>query len=136
MKRLLKTTLILLAIVLGVLAVWRLTGPHGVSDLYHRYANQPGVRVGYIEDFPFDDSTAVDVTTVEALDSTGWAWMLDEFDMEDLASSNTIVTRQRSDGRFIFLSYRERKLCFVDARTDRQYDAVLRHHLETLNASK
>lgn len=135
MKRLLKTTLILLVIALGCLAAWRLTGPHGVGDLYRRYADQPGVRVGYIKDFPFYGSTTVDVTTVEALDSAGWAWMLDEFEVQSYEDAD-IVTRQRDDGRFLFLSRHERKLCLVDARTDRQYDAVLRYQLKTLKASK
>ena len=133
MKRIVVITLALLALAIGGITAWRLTGPHGVSDLYRRYADQPGVRVGYIQDYPFDDSVTVDVTTVEALDSEGWTWMLDEFGIDTIQSTaNAIVTLQRPDRRFLFLDGSERKLCLVDARSDRQFNAVLRHHLEKL----
>lgn len=138
MKRLLKITLIVTAVVVAALAAWRLTGPHSVGALYDRYAGQPGVRVGYIKDYPFDDSTHVDVTTIEALDDEGWEWMLDEFAGRDEESGErkSLLTLQQDDGYFLFLSYADRSLCLVDARTDRQYDAVLRHQLETLKRTR
>ncbi len=136
MKRIVIITLALLAMALGGITLWRLTGPHGVGDLYRQYADQPGVRVGYIKDYPFDECVKIDVTTVEALDSAGWAWMLDEFNLPTTnhpqPATNSITTLQLDDGRFLFFSSSEQKLCLVDARTDRQYDAVLRHHLKTL----
>lgn len=141
MKRLLRITLIALGVALGLLAAWRLTAPHGVGDLYRRYADHPGVRVAFIKGYPFDDTTRVDVTTIEALDAEGWAWMLAEF-AEGLyptptsINSATLLTLQRDDGRFLFLSCRDSSLCLVDANTDAQYDAVLRHQLALLTTTQ
>lgn len=47
------------------------------SVLYERYKDMPGVRVGFIQDFPINDSLTCDVTTFEALTDEGWQWMLD-----------------------------------------------------------
>ena len=71
MKRLWIVTAVLLVLLLGGITAWRLLprGGHDVSDLYSECATQQGVRAGFIENYRFDDSTLVDVTTVEALDS-------------------------------------------------------------------
>lgn len=142
MKRIAIITLALLVVAIGGISVWRLTGPHGVSEVYSRYADIDGVRVGFIKDYPFDDSTAVDVTTIEALDPEGWTWMQDEFDLPDpdprraaiLANGgDALLTMQRpSDRSFLFLSYRERKLCLVDIDNDNEFQSILRYHLEQL----
>ena len=47
------------------------------SVLYERYKDMPGVRVGFIQDFPINDSLTCDVTTFEALTDEGWQLMLD-----------------------------------------------------------
>ncbi len=142
MKRLLKITLLLTALALAALAVWRLTGPHGVGELYKRYSGQEGVRVGFVKNYPFDDSTKVDVTTVEALDTAGWSWMQAEFDLPSpdprraalLADGGDAILSMPygAEGRFLFLSYRDRKLCIVDTRTNSEYRSILLHHLELL----
>ena len=135
MKRLMKITLVAMAVVAAALVVWHLTGPHSLGELYRHYADQPGVRVGYIKDYPFDDTTHVDVTTIEALDDDGWAWMQQEFGTSNSQPSTsdpqlpTLLTLQRPDGTFLFLSYNDRSLCLVDAESDAEYDAVLRYQL-------
>ena len=42
------------------------------SELYRRYADSPHVSVAFIRDFPVNDTLSLDVTTLTALDSTGW----------------------------------------------------------------
>ena len=72
--------MVLALLMAGVTAVRLLPhkGPE-VSSLYQRYEHQPGVRVGFVKALPLDDSTSVDVTTIEALDSAGWQWLQEEF---------------------------------------------------------
>ena len=53
------------------------------SVLYERYKDMPGVRVGFVEDFPVSDSIACDVTVFEALTDEGWEWLLDEFQLHE-----------------------------------------------------
>ena len=47
------------------------------SVLYERYKDLPGVRVGFVKDFPLNDSLTCDVTTFEALTDEGRQLMLD-----------------------------------------------------------
>ena len=54
------------------------------SDLYSRYASQPGVKVASVSNFPLDSVSQIDVTVVEAEDDEGWAWMKREFLIVDL----------------------------------------------------
>ena len=42
------------------------------SQLYRDYAHNPHVTVAFIKDFPVNDTLRVDVTTLQATDSTGW----------------------------------------------------------------
>ncbi len=146
MKRIVTTTIMLMAVALGTIAIWRQCSDNGAhdnavsstGDLYNRYASQPGVRVGFIKDFRFDDTTLVDVTTIQALDSTGWHWMLAEFAVNTVSDStgDVLQTYQLDDSHFVFLSYCDSSLCLVDAPTDRQYDAVLRYQLKRFVSSK
>ena len=55
--------------------------PEG-SELYERCKDVPGVRVGFVKDFPINDSLTCDVTTFEALTDEGWQWMLDSLGMQ------------------------------------------------------
>ncbi|MBQ8703277.1 MAG: hypothetical protein IJ524_02750 [Bacteroidales bacterium] len=74
-----------LAVLLLTATVWRLrpAEPEG-SVLYERCKDVPGVRAGFIKDYPLNDSLTVRVTIVEALTDEGWEWMLDEFDFRRL----------------------------------------------------
>ena len=66
-------------VVLAPLAV------HGQTDLYKRYASQPGVKVASVSNFAIDSATRVDVTVIEAEDDEGWNWMKREFYIGDLS---------------------------------------------------
>ncbi len=56
----------------------------GQSDLYERYAPQPGVKVASVSNFPLDSVSHVDVVLVEAACEEGWQWMKREFLIVDL----------------------------------------------------
>ena len=58
---------------------------HGQTDLYKRYASQPGVKVASVSNFAIDSATRVDVTVIEAEDDEGWNWMKREFYIGDLS---------------------------------------------------
>ena len=74
-----------LLLLLAVVTAFRLRSaePEG-SELYQRYKDVPGVRVGFVEDFPVGDSISCDVTVFEALTDEGWEWMLDEFHLHEM----------------------------------------------------
>ena len=73
----------ILLLLLAVVTAWRMRPePVEGSELYQRYKDLPGVRVGFIKDFPLNDTLTCDVTTFEALTDEGWQWMLDSLGMQ------------------------------------------------------
>ena len=77
---------IALAILLAAMAVsaWLFLHPRQLplaecSELYQRYADSPHVSVAFIRDFPVNDTLSLDVTTLTALDSTGWEILKKDF---------------------------------------------------------
>ena len=85
MKRALGIYFGILALLLMAATGWRMhpVEPEG-SELYERCKDVPGVRVGFVKDYPVNDSVTCDVTTVEALTDEGWEWMVKEFDMQKM----------------------------------------------------
>lgn len=81
-----KSVSIYLAVLLLLLAgatAWRQRPAEAEgSELYQRYRDVEGVRVGFVEDFPVSDSTSCDVTVFEALTDEGWQWMLDSLGLQ------------------------------------------------------
>ena len=49
------------------------------SEVYRRYCEVEGVRATYIKNFPLNDTLAIGVTLLEATDSAGWEYLLQEF---------------------------------------------------------
>ena len=72
-----------LLLLLAAVTAWRMRPePVEGSELYQRCKDVPGVRVGFIKDFPLNDSLTCDVTTFEALTDEGWEWMLDSLGLQ------------------------------------------------------
>lgn len=121
------------------------------SDLYSRYASQPGVKVASVSNFPLDSVSQIDVTLVEAEDDEGWTWMKKEFHIVDLLpeqqadinSGNDVVffaRRNRSNPSegapvvgdrvdasascYIGISYLDRAVYIFCAESESQSEAV------------
>ena len=73
----------ILLLLLAAVTAWKMRPePVEGSELYQRCKDLPGVRVGFIKDFPLNDSLTCDVTTFEALTDEGWEWMLDSLGLQ------------------------------------------------------
>ncbi len=83
MKRKICIFLGLLVLLLAAASMWRLrpSMPEG-SEMYQRFCDMPGVRVGFVKDFPLNDSVSCDVTTFEALDEEGWERMKEALELQ------------------------------------------------------
>lgn len=78
-----------LLMLLATVTAWKMRPePVEGSELYQRYKDQPGVRVGFIKDFPLNDTLTCDVTTFEALTDEGWQLMLDSLGLQKTADMN------------------------------------------------
>ena len=71
------------------------------SQIYKDFASNPHVAVAFIKNFPVNDTLRVDVTTLRALDSTGWhslmlyfgyteGMMTDYYESREWISKNTV----------------------------------------------
>ena len=54
------------------------------SDVYKRYAKMDGVDATFIKDYKVNDTVFVDVTLLEAIDSTGWDILKKDFEVPNL----------------------------------------------------
>ncbi|MBR5093332.1 MAG: hypothetical protein IKX32_07670 [Bacteroidales bacterium] len=122
------------------------------TDLYQRYASQPGVKVASVSNFALDNTAKVDVTVIAAEDDAGWEWMKREFYIGDLApeqqanlqeGSDVVLfaRRSRSNPRenapivdesinvaascYMGISYLSRAVYVFCADTEEQYDAIV-----------
>ena len=129
-----------------------LNSAHGQTDLYNRYASQPGVTVASVSNFVLDSASRVDVTVVVAQDDSGWDWMKQEFLIPVLSpqqeselaqgldavlfarrnranpKENAPVTDEKIDvsaSCFIGISYLNRTLYIFCAQKEEQYDAIV-----------
>ena len=137
--------LMILAVLLVSLAV------QAQTDLYKRYADQPGVKVAWVSNFAIDSTARVDVTVIEAEDDEGWDWMKREFYIGELSPEQQaglvegydavlFARRSRSNPRdnapvkdeqidiagscYMGISYLNRAVYIFCADSEEQYDAV------------
>ena len=69
------------ALILG----WPRTVPFDQrSDLYKQYVAVEGINATYIKDYKVNDTVFVDVTLLEAIDSTGWDILKKDFEVASL----------------------------------------------------
>lgn len=122
------------------------------TELYQRYASQPGVKVASVSNFALDSNAKVDVTVIAAEDEAGWEWMKREFYIGDLAPEQQANLREGSDvvlfarrsrsnprenapivdeniniaaSCYMGISYLSRAVYVFCADTEEQYDAVV-----------
>lgn len=153
MKRTVVVLLLSLLAVVGV-AAWRwwprTTPPERVSDLYRRYEPNPHLSVAFIEGFNVNDTLAVDVTTVTALDDEGWDTLRADFRIELLpdflqsriAEGEDIVavflapkwdpslpmdTTDLLNNNVVGISQLKHTVCVFDTESEAQQDACLHY---------
>ena len=87
-----------LCLVAAGLSLWlpREAAARRVSDLYRRYEPNPHLSVAFIEGFKVNDTLAVDVTTVTALDDEGWDTLRADFRIPELPP---LFQQQIEDGK-------------------------------------
>ena len=73
----------------GAVALWRgclRTVPlEETSELYRRYIDVPGIDATFIQNYRLNDSVRVDVTLLQATDSTAWSILQDSLGYARLA---------------------------------------------------
>jgi hypothetical protein len=104
-RRLVWVLVVALCLAAAGLALWlpRYAAAQRVSDLYRRYEHNPHLTVAYLEDFPLNDTVAVDVTTISAIDDEGWDTLCVDFEVPELPELILSVMGENED---FILSYK------------------------------
>lgn len=88
MKKSWPITLLVCLLILGgggLILGWPRTVPFDqCSDLYKQYVAVEGINATYIKDYKVNDTVFVDVTLLEAIDSTGWDILKRDFEVAPL----------------------------------------------------
>lgn len=144
-----------LCLVAAGLSLWlpREAAARRVSDLYRRYEPNPHLSVAFIEGFKVNDTLAVDVTTVTALDDEGWDTLRADFRIRQLPehTQNKIDSGQdivsvrivlKSNPAFpmdtvdmennvvVGISRLNRVVSIFNTDTEKQIDAILHYNYE------
>ena len=144
-----------LCLVAAGLSLWmpREAAARRVSDLYRRYEPNPHLSVAFIEGFKINDTLAVDVTTVTALDDEGWDTLRADFRIRQLPehTQNKIDSGQdivsvrivlKSNPAFpmdtvdmennvvVGISRLNRVVSIFNTDTEKQIDAILHYNYE------
>lgn len=76
-------TLVGVALVVAMLLLPRPLPPDECSDIYRQYKDTPGIKASFIKDYPINDTTTIDVTTLEASSDAGWESLKKTFNIID-----------------------------------------------------
>ena len=82
--------LVLLTAAAGLtIKFWPRTVPtEQCSLIYRKYANMPGIKATYIKDYPLNDITTVNVTTIQATTDSAWLCLLHDFITDSLLTKH------------------------------------------------
>lgn len=101
MKKNWPITILICILLLGggaIVLLWPRTVPfEQCSEIYQKYANVEDIKVSFIKDFKVNDTVFVDVTLLEAIDSTGWDILQHEFAIPALEPPLKQVVEQKKD---------------------------------------
>lgn len=135
----------------GALAfrLWpRTLSPDQCGTVYRHYAAVEGVEATYIKDKHIGGNEQVDVTLLQATDSTSWATLLRDLDMPDFDVEadddffvHYLATKEHPDQRVPFapglcdlvvLWPAESTVCIFHIATEAQYDRLLKNQFDNL----
>lgn len=109
MKKWIIAFLLLTALGVGGIAVWRYVVPmRQVSDLYRRYEHADGIAASYIHNYPVNDTLTLDVTLLEATTDSGWARLVRDFcipRIEDYPDSLKALFLDNDSPSIVFWNY-------------------------------
>lgn len=112
------------------------------SDVYKRYAKMDGVDATFIKDYKVNDTVFVDVTLLEAIDSTGWDILKKDFEVPNLplelqqlvdSGKDLVFTKMISEpaaSHLLAISYLTKTLTVFHIENDVEKHAVKYHNFD------
>lgn len=141
------------AAVVYKLNLWNIRGVEP-NEVYLRYKDTPGIHAAFIKDKQVSDTLRMDMTLLEATDSTGWNLLKKDFDIKELPpefmqlakKSGTLISiRLFPKGRpgevmdTVFLnndiaaiSRIEHTICIFHMENEQQHDEIVNKQVKDL----
>lgn len=140
---------VILAVALGVITLvhrWHRVFPSDeVSDIYMKYAEREDIDVSFVKKYRVNDTVFVDVTLLEAKDTTAWEELCSELHIptikqvpvelrEMLLSYKSFGYREEKDTlinknvnliNLYIYSRIDMTVCVFHTLTEKQYDAII-----------
>ncbi|MBR5354472.1 MAG: hypothetical protein IK126_12255 [Bacteroidales bacterium] len=79
-----RSTALLCLLILGSAAAVILWPRSDDASLSRHYNHIPGIKATYFKDYPINDTLSINVTLLEALDSTAWSTLRNDFNIAEL----------------------------------------------------
>lgn len=150
---------VILAVALGVITLvhrWHRVFPSDeVSDIYMKYAEREDIDVSFVKKYRVNDTVFVDVTLLEAKDTTAWEELCKDFDIasitqfpvefrESLTVSNSYSLRVIKDStdtdcgveysrNVIIFSYPKMSMCIFHNMNYKQYNAIVDKNVKNIS---
>lgn len=77
-------TALLCLLILGFAAAVILWPRSDDASLSRHYNHIPGIKATYFKDYPINDTLSINVTLLQALDSTAWSTLRNDFNIAEL----------------------------------------------------
>ena len=122
------------------------------ASLSRHYSHIPGIKATYFKDYPLNDTLSINVTLLQALDSTGWSTLRNDFNIAELdpvlqqlidSGLDPIFTKRVNkndykqsadsschDAELIAISYRSRSLSVFHVTNEDEIHAVYYHNFD------
>lgn len=145
-------TALLCLLILGSAAAVILWPRSNDASLSRHYNHIPGIKATYFKDYPINDTLSINVTLLEALDSTGWSTLRNDFNIAELdpvlqqlidSGLDPIFTRRVnkndykqsadstcSNPQLLAISYRSRSLSVFHVTNEDELHAVSYHNFD------
>lgn len=127
----------------GLILGWPRTVPfEQCSEIYQKYANEEDIKASFIKDFKVNDTVFVDVTLLEAIDSTGWDILKKDFEVPNLplelqqlvdSGKDLVFTKMISEpaaSHLLAISYLTKTLTVFHIENDAEKHAVKYHNFD------
>lgn len=146
MKKSWPITLLVCLLIIGggaLILGWPRTVPfEQCSEIYQKYANEEDIKASFIKDFKVNDTVFVDVTLLEAIDSTGWDILKKDFEVPNLplelqqlvdSGKDLVFTKMISEpaaSHLLAISYLTKTLTVFHLENDAEKHAVKYHNFD------
>lgn len=128
---------------------------HAVSEVYTKYAGTDGLNVTFMKDYRVNDSVFADVTLIEALDSTAWELIKEDFLIKTPEECNVHYDSTTISMKFaprnnyassmdtvllnndiILTHFTNKTLLVIKIEEETQIEAINRYHIYNLQHNK